>query len=143
MRVLLDTNILIDYISYREPHARNARSVLSLCKEKKIFACLAAQSIPDIFYILRNDFSVSELKVIILSLCHILHVVGIDSYKIFAALENNSFDDFEDCLQAECAKDYHANYIITRNGRDFAGSAIPALEPGAFLMLMEQGGKPL
>jgi len=139
MRILLDTNILIDYISYREPHAYNAKNVLSLCKEKKIFACLAAQSIPDILYILRKDFPVSELKAIILSLCHVLHIVGIDSYKIFAALENNKFDDFEDCLQAECAKEYHANYIITRNGGDFSGSAIPALEPGAFLALVSQG----
>jgi len=113
--------------------------ILSLCKDKKLFACLAAQSIPDIFYILRKNFSVSQLREILLNLCHVLYIIGIDSYKLFAALENSNFDDFEDCLQVECAKEYYANYIVTRNCGDFSNSAIPALEPGAFLALAEQG----
>ena len=138
MRILIDTNDLIDYISYREPHAYNAKGVLTLCREKKIFACLAAQSIPDIFYNLRRDFSLSELKTILLSICHVLYIVGIDAYKIFAALEDGSFSDFEDCLQMECAIEYHADYIVTRNCADFSSSTIPAIEPTAFLALFTQ-----
>jgi hypothetical protein len=68
-----------------------------------------------------------------------LTIVGIDSYKILAALEDGSFHDFEDCLQMNCAIEYHADHIVTRNCVDFAASAIPALEPEAFLALTTQG----
>lgn len=44
-----------------------------------------------------------------------------------------TFKDFEDCLQDRCAKGIGADYIITRNARDFAGSAVPAVSPEEFL----------
>jgi len=138
MRILVDTNILLDYLLDRQPFAESAAQVLALCEEKKVHGCVAAHSIVNIFYILRGRYPAPQRKEILRTLCQVLIVVGIDPYKIFAALENNRFEDIEDCLQAECAKEYHANYIITRDG-GFAASEIPALEPDAFLALIEQG----
>lgn len=50
-----------------------------------------------------------------------------------AALINEGFNDFEDCLQAECAKEEEADYIITRNPSDFTNSMIKVMEPKDFL----------
>lgn len=138
-RILIDTNVLLDFISYREPHAEQANQLLLLCENRLAYGCIAAHTIPDIFYILRKDFTSEELREIMLNLCQSLRIVGVDAYKIIAALENREFLDFEDCLQMQCAIDYHANYIITRNCGDFAASTIPVMEPGAFLALAEQG----
>jgi len=56
--VLLDTNILIDYIAYREPYTGSAEKIITLCKNKTIDGCIAAHSVMNIFYILRKSFSV-------------------------------------------------------------------------------------
>ena len=49
------------------------------------------------------------------------------------ALLNIEFDDFEDCLQVECAKDFEADFIVTRNVKDFAGSTVPVVEPSELI----------
>ena len=66
-------------------------------------------------------------------LCNLLTVVGIDKAKIISALANDDFTDVEDCLQSECAKEFSADYIVTRNVKDFQNSEIPAISPDEFL----------
>lgn len=74
---------------------------------------------------------------VLLNLCDILVVEGIDSVKIVAALKNNTFSDLEDCLQSDCAKRIKADYIVTRNMKDFGFSEVPAILPEDFLKLEE------
>ena len=62
-----------------------------------------------------------------------LTVAGIGHEQMFEALNRDNFKDFEDCLQDECAKELKADYIITRNIKDFAHSKIPAVTPEQFL----------
>ena len=57
---------------------------------------------------------------------------GIDRGKLTAALENDAFSDFEDCLQAECAIAFRADYIVTRNEKDYVASAVPCISPDVF-----------
>ena len=52
---------------------------------------------------------------------------------MIAAIENQDFKDFEDCLQDECAREIDADYIITRNTGDFKVSKVPAIEPEQFV----------
>ena len=53
--------------------------------------------------------------------------------EIIDAIEKDSFEDFEDCLQDKCAKDVGADYIITCNVRDFENSEVPAITPDDFI----------
>lgn len=133
MRVLIDTNILVDYIARRPSFAENAKAILKLCTEKQIDGCIAAHSVTNAFYILRKDITDDERRKILSRLCRLLTVVGIDKEKLISALENDDFSDFEDCLQAECAKEFKADYIVTRNINDFKNSAVPAILPDEFL----------
>lgn len=66
-------------------------------------------------------------------ICQIVKVEGIDSFKIISALDNVDFADFEDCLQEECAVAVSADYIVTRNVKDFVASRIPVILPDQFL----------
>lgn len=133
MRILLDTNILIDYISLRPPFSEDAKAILKLCMEKQIDGCIAAHSVMNAFYILRKDLTSDERRDALSDLCDLLTVVGIDKAKIITALENDKFTDVEDCLQSECAKAFSADYIVTRNVGDFRNSAVPAILPDEFL----------
>ena len=88
------------------------------------------------FYILRKELSAYERRDTLRKLCRIFTVVGIDSYKLETALENDTFDDLEDCLQDECAKDFKADYIVTRNIKHFDSSSVKAIEPKDFIELL-------
>ncbi len=139
MRVLLDTNVLMDCVAERMGFAENAKAVLRLCMEKTIEGCIAAHSVMNLFYILRKHLSLDERRRVLLQFCKFLSVVKIDKTLIIAALQNDGFTDVEDCLQSECAKAIAADYIVTRNVKDFADSPIPAIPPDAFLRQFAHG----
>lgn len=133
MRILIDSNILLDVILRREPFFSNSRAILEACQKEILIGTITAQTVADIFYILRKDFSYDERCTILLSLCEILFVSPVGKRQIVSALKNNLFEDFEDCLQSECALYFHADYIVTRNVKDFLGSHVPAALPEEIL----------
>ena len=132
MRILIDTNILIDSLLGREPFSSDADRLVKLCADKKVDGYIAAHSISNMFYILRNKYSPDDRRAILLNLCQILKVEGIDEGKIMAGLCNSNFKDFEDCLQYECAAALGVKYIITRNSRDFSGCNVSVKSGGGW-----------
>lgn len=136
-RILIDTNVLLDYLLTREPFYEDARKVVSICVEGKVRGCIAAHSISNMFFILRKDYSAEERRDMLSSLCTIFDVEGIDKTKLLLALQNDIFSDFEDCLQMECAKAYKAEYIVTRNIDDYKMSEIKAILPKDYLDYMK------
>lgn len=131
--VLIDTNIFIDVLQDRIPFTDNSQAVIGLVTQKKIKGAVAAHSITNLWYILRKTHSDEERRNYILSLFEIFDVISIDKNRLVAALENSNFKDFEDCLQDECAYGINADYIITRNAKDFESSMVKALTPEEFL----------
>ena len=131
--VLIDTNIFIDVLQDRIPFTDNSQAVIGLVTQKKIKGAVAARSITNLWYILRKTHSDEELRNYLLSLFELFDVVSIDKNRLVAALENSNFKDFEDCLQDECAYAINADYIITRNAKDFESSMVKALTPEEFL----------
>lgn len=134
-RILIDTNVLLDYLLEREPFFESAKEVILSCTDGKVKGCMAAHSIPNMFFILRKDYNAKERREVLLNLCKIFDVEGIDKAKLILGLTNEDFSDFEDCLQMECAKSYEADYIITSNVSDYAASEIKAVTPKEYLKL--------
>ncbi|MDR0552248.1 MAG: PIN domain-containing protein [Spirochaetaceae bacterium] len=135
MVVLIDTNIIIDFLTSREPFTEYARAVMNLCSENKIQGFFAAHTLPDIYFILRKDYATKERRKMLLYVCEILSVAGFSKNQLISALDNENFDDFEDCLQSECALAVGAQYIVTRNTGDFSASPVPAVLPEALLTI--------
>lgn len=134
-KILIDTNVLIDYLLEREPFFEDAKDVILSCADGKVKGCIAAHSIPNMFFILRKDYSAKERREVLSNLCSIFDVERIDKAKLLAGLTNEDFSDFEDCLQMECAKSYGADYIVTRNISDYSTSEIKAIMPKDYLEL--------
>ena len=71
-KILIDTNVLIDYLLERKPFFEDAKAIILSCVDGKVKGCIAAHSIPNIFYILRkdyrernvSDYATSEVKAI-------------------------------------------------------------------------------
>lgn len=139
MRILIDTNIIVDYILKRENFFECAEKIISFCTDGRVMGAVSSQSIADTFYILRKDFSPAERKSLLLIICQIFHVEAVDEVKILFALADETFSDFEDCLQVQCAKSFRADYIVTRNVKDFAAGEIPAVTPEEFCKILTEG----
>lgn len=135
MKFLIDTNVLVDFFARREPFLADSVQIFELCQKDIVEGVIAAHSIVNMAYILRKTFTLDELKKIFLRLCTLFKVEAIDVEKILLAIEDKGFKDFEDCLQMQCAVNFNADYIVTRNVADFKSSKIPAITPQDFLKL--------
>lgn len=141
MVILIDTNIIIDALADREPYATDAKHIMEKCATREITGVLAAHSIPNLFYILRKEFSQEERRYLLKNLCKIFQVSELNEKRIIAALENEMFSDFEDGLQEECAVASMADYLVTRNPSDFKHSRIKVILPNEFLRKMQENKK--
>ena len=131
-------NIIIDALANREPYADDAKRIMEKCAAREITGILAAHSIPNLFYILRKNFSQEERRFLLKNLCEIFQISDLNEKKIVAALENNVFSDFEDGLQEECAVESMADYIVTRNPADFKHSRVKVILPDELLRELEK-----
>jgi predicted nucleic-acid-binding protein len=138
MLILIDTNILLDFLEKREPFRTNAIKIIQSCATHVVTGYIAAHSITNIFYILRKDYSSDERKAMLLDMCRTINVIGIDQQKLIESLIDENFDDIEDCLQFECAASVDADCIVTRNIDDFKDLPIPAILPEDFLKKIEE-----
>ena len=138
MKVLFDTNIIMDEILAREPFCQDSRRVIEFCSENEVEVFLAVHTITNLFYLLRKNLPASDRRTVILNLFKTYSVVSIDTEKLVRALSNEDFKDFEDCLQVECAAAVQADYIITRDKNDFAESEIPCVTPAEFFNLFDE-----
>ena len=138
MLILIDTNVLLDVIARREAYVIFSEKVIDLCRQETINGAIAGHSVLNAMYVLRKNFTLEERKEIFLSLCEFLYVESVDFGKIIQALKDDDFSDFEDCLQMQCALSLRADYIVTRNVKDFAASEIPAVTPEEFLKILEE-----
>ena len=127
IRVLIDTNVILDWIMVREPNATNAKQIMEQCLFGKVQGYIAAHSLTDIFYILRKDYSVERRKLLLQLLCEGMNVVPESQQIILRALRRKEWRDLEDALQMQCAKEAGVEYIITQTLKDFRTSEIEAI----------------
>ena len=133
MRLLIDTNVILDYLLSREGFHEQARAVFDLVKYKKDFEFVSSSAVTDIFYhlnkALRNSFEAQDQ---ISELIDVLSILNITEQDIRAALKLR-WKDFEDAVQYAVALSNGVDAIITRNAKDFERQDIPVLTPGEFL----------
>jgi predicted nucleic acid-binding protein len=135
MTVLIDTNVILDYVLKREPFAADALTCLDRLIIAKAKVWLTASTVTDIYYITRRTLhDLAKAKAVIAKLLNAFQISGVDKTDCLSAL-NNGLNDYEDALVSVCAKKVKAEYIITRNIKDFEQSTVPAISPSDFLKL--------
>jgi predicted nucleic acid-binding protein len=130
MRLLLDINVLLD-IALGRPDAPTSARLLSRCGREHE-GWLAWHSIATLAYLIERQSSTILSRDFIGGLLQWADVAPTGRADALAALQL-PMKDFEDALQVASAMACGAQYIVTRNERDFRGSPIPALSPDAFL----------
>lgn len=133
MKLLIDNNIVIDVFQDREPFSEYSTKILKLIEFGDFEGFITANSITDIFYVLKRSIKdKNKVYNYIKLLLEILTIIDLNSEDIFKALDSES-NDFEDQLIAVCAYKESIDFIITRNKKDFKNSKVPVIEPRAFI----------
>ena len=133
MRILIDTNIILDIVQKQEPFFADSYQALRKAIETNVECLISASAATDIFYMLRRAFQSSQkAKERIEQLSQIFAFADVQGADIQTALMR-SMPDFEDAVVDAVAERSGASYILTRNIRDFVGSSVPAVTPAEFL----------
>ena len=132
MRLLIDTNILLDVLEDRKPYCAASSLVWKLAEAGQAECFISALSVADIIYVMRRELDPERTSEILNVLRLIFRMVGLEpKYLIDAA--GLGWDDFEEAVQSITASDIKADYLITRNTKDFSMSHVPAVTPSEYL----------
>lgn len=134
MKLLLDTNIVVDIISRRSGYEESL-NVLRCCELLKADGCITTATVMDVMYILRKHIEPAGVKEAVRTFLAIVSVIEIRESDIHAAFDSD-MNDFEDAVQAFCAKRNKMDYVVTRNKKDFAMSPVLAILPDEALQLL-------
>lgn len=139
MKVFLDTNILIDYASQRQPFCQSANAIMHLCHNGYIEAYASSLTFVTMAYILRKQVSREDIYRCMRGIASFVSITTAGDEEIHRALIDE-WRDFEDCVQFHSASTIAADVIITRNKSDFEGKSIQLMSPDEFLeFFLNQG----
>lgn len=132
MKMLIDTNVILDVLCARENFLEASSKVWKYCEVNKVDGYISALSVPNIVYILRKELTPQKTQQIIDRLFLIFKIADLksDDLKKAAAMKAS---DYEDALQIICASRIKADFIVTRNVKDFSGSKVPVVTPSEFI----------
>lgn len=128
MKVLLDTNIILDVALKRQPFFDNSDTVVSFVEQGQIEGYICASSFSDLYYIIRKDKGRNLALEFLTEIVTVCRIATLDSNTINMAL-NVNFRDFEDAIQYSTAVINHLDAIITRNPGDFSVTTPRILTP--------------
>ena len=135
MKILIDCDVLLDVMAGREKFLADSGRVLDLCETGKIHGAIAWHTLANAYYL--ADDGKKALK-FFEDLLSFVEAVGGDTDAARAA-SRSGFPDFEDALQSVCAGKFGADYIVTRNVKDYKLSRIKAVSPSEFMAKLETG----
>ena len=133
MKVLIDTNIVLDILLEREEFFKQSYEVLKACENGKAEGFFAASSVTDIFYVIKKwTHDTEKAYEAVGHLLSILNVLSVTNEDVLNAYSKHA-PDFEDCLVATCAISNKCEAVVTRDKKGFKGMGISAISPEDFL----------
>jgi len=131
--VLIDTDVIIDFLIDRKPFSDDSAKILSLCETNKIRGFVTSIMLSNIYYLLRKSAKHDKVIESLKMLMQILDVATTEKSAVLEAL-NSEFKDFEDALQNFSAQNHNEiKMIITRNIKDYKTSELSIMTPETYL----------
>lgn len=140
-KLFIDSDVVIDFFTDREPHANPASELFELNEKGKVALYLSAVSINNIYYIVRKFLGHKKTLEVVEELTNMTEIVGTTKKEIIQALKND-FSDYEDSVQYSSALTIAGiDAIITRNIKDYKNSEIAVMTPLNYLKMRKQTGR--
>ena len=135
MKILLDTNIIIDFLTAREPFSKDAKKVVALVETREVKGYISASSVTTIHYLCSKVFDEKKADEIVKELLEIFDITFIDKSTFLEAVLSKG-SDFEDSVISQSAKQNDIDIIISRDKTGFKNSPVLTMEPEKFLASM-------
>ena len=132
MVLLIDANIILDVLLNRTEFVKDSSLIWKLCETEKAKGYLSSLTFANLVYIMRKQLDPEKIGDVFRKLNLIFEFVDFSVSDLTRAVEMK-WPDFEDVVQSVTADRVHADYIITRNVRDFSGSRVIAFTPAELL----------
>ena len=144
-KVFLDTDVILAFLLGREPFYRPAARLFQNGMERKVLLMASAASLKDVLYFARKASGTGKTgseqrgREAIRILLQVMEVCALDRSMWEEAL-TSTLRDTEDALQIACAGRNHADFLVTRNVKDYAGVVLPqVLQPEILLAVLASG----
>lgn len=135
MKVMIDTCVIYDVLSGREPFWRGSLKIIKLCEQGIVKGVTTSLSIVNIHYNLRKIATKEKRNAALKMISNILETVDLTGRDSVLALDME-WKDYEDCVQFLAAKRCECDFIVTRNISDYKNSSIPAKTPEEFFEII-------
>lgn len=132
----MDSDIVLDLLSGREPHYNYAAELFSLADEGSIKLYVSSLTFANVNYILSKQLSSAQARKMLLKLKTLIHVLSVNDKIIELALASD-FRDFEDAIQYHTAIENGITILVTRNLKDFKKAEITILTAQQFLKTLD------
>lgn len=136
MKIMFDTNVILDVLLDREPFSKDASFLLSKVERSEISGYLCSTTITTIHYLTSKALGNKAAARHIQSLLSLFIIAPVNRVVLEKAVVSK-FKDFEDAVLYEAAYHAGAKYIVTRNPLDFKYSGLPVFEPGEFIAALK------
>lgn len=136
-KVLIDTDVILDFLFDRKPFSEDAAQILSWCENEKIQGFVTSIMLSNIYYLLRKTAKHEKVIENLKMLLNIVDVITTNKDAVLDAL-HSEFKDFEDALQNFSAQNSNEiKVIITRNIKDYKTSNLAIMEPETYISLVK------
>ena len=139
MKILFDTNIILDVLLDRKPFSEHASFLMSKVERSEVIGFLCSTTITTIHYLLSKHLEKEKAITSIKTLMSLFEIASVNRVVLDNALDSK-FCDFEDSVLHESARHAGADYIITRNIKDFKHSKVSTYTPTEFLSMLDSLG---
>lgn len=136
MKVLVDTNVVLDLLLDRAPHAMGAARIFSLIERNVLSGCLCATTLTTVHYLATRVVGRKKSLEEIRKLLRLFEVAPVNRAVLEAALEAEGFSDFEDAVLHEAARQADADALVTRNERDFKKAVLTIYGPNELINMV-------
>lgn len=137
MKILIDTNVVIDALTSREPWNREAEEIFIMAANRTIDMYITASSATDIYYLVRKYLhSAEQAKQIMMKLYSLVGILPVTENSCVDALAS-AITDYEDAVIERVAAEAGIDYIVTRNVKDFRKGITKVILPNDFILFMK------
>jgi len=132
LKILVDTDVLLDIALDRAPHAEASARVVTACERREVAGFVAWHTLSNVYYMVVPVHGADESRRFLADLVEFMNVAPTttETFRFAARL---AMKDLEDAMQVAAAHACGADRIVTRNTRDFLRSPIRAVTPAALL----------
>ena len=132
MNVLFDTNVVLDVLMNRAPHAEQAAQLMVSAEQKEVTGFLGATTVTTIHYLTGKSLGSVAARKHLRTLLSIFDVAPV-TWDVLSDALNLNFPDFEDAVLHEAARHAGASAIVTRDPKGFAKSKLSVYSPAELI----------